>query len=314
MGITTLLAVASVVVVGILIGILAKYMPLTGDPAGRMQLWKACFLLAYLIATTSIALYVVAQLWAAEPQEKPSASIEEPKCEGVAPSAPPSITALDPAEIYIGSSRATIRILGCNFSKDIRVTFGGAERLPQVVDAHQLVVPLVNSDFGAPGDVVVGITPGAGTVPAAPAQAKVLQVKSGYLIKGDLYLLGTAYSISQEVRLLLLVLLTGALGSCVYGLKSLADYIGDKMLHESWFTYYLVQPFKGAGIALIFYVVLRAGFLAGVNADAKAVNPYGISAIAALVGVFSDKAFGKLREVFTTMFNSKDTRTGAIDK
>jgi len=129
---------------------------------------------------------------------------------------------------------------------------------------------------------------------------------------GDPHLFGRESPVSQELRLLLLVLVTGALGSSVYALKSLADYIGECKLQESWFTFYLVQPWEGAGIAFIFYVVLRGGFFAGVNSDFKTVNAYGLSAMAALVGIFSDIAFGKLREVFEIMFKPTDTRSGGI--
>ena len=92
------------------------------------------------------------------------------------------------------------------------------------------------------------------------------------------------FQISQELQLLLLVLFSGALGSSVYAMKSLADYRGAGKLYGCWYNFYFIQPLEGAGIALIFYFAVRGGFLAGTGADIKAVNPFGMCAIAALVG------------------------------
>ena len=47
---------------------------------------------------------------------------------------------------------------------------------------------------------------------------------------------------------------------------------------------------------------IRAGFLANTNTDAKAINPFGFVAVAALVGMFSDKAILKLGDVFNALF------------
>src|ERR1022692_3276700 len=118
--------------------------------------------------------------------------------------------------------------------------------------------------------------------------------------------------ISQEVQLLLMVLFTGALGSCVYALKSMADYEGDGKLYVTWFKFYLIQPFEGAGIAFLLYLVVRGGFLAGANADVKTVNQFGMCAIAGLAGAFSDTAFLKLREVFQSLFKPQDDRGGKL--
>jgi hypothetical protein len=118
--------------------------------------------------------------------------------------------------------------------------------------------------------------------------------------------------ISLEVQLLLLVLFTGAFGSCVYALKSLADYRGDDKLYTSWFAYYIIQPFEGAGVAFLFYLLIRGGFLVGTTADVKTVNLFVVCAIAGLVGAFSDTALMKLREVFQGLFQPKDDRGGKL--
>jgi hypothetical protein len=137
-------------------------------------------------------------------------------------------------------------------------------------------------------------------------------VEAAGSISGEWRVFGCRIKIRQEPRLILLVLFTGAFGACMSGLPSLADYLGERKLVESWFTFYLARPFVGGGIAFIFYLVIRGGFLAGTNADPAAVNPFGLAALAALVGMFSDKALLKLGEVFSTLFKADDTRSDKL--
>jgi len=110
-----------------------------------------------------------------------------------------------------------------------------------------------------------------------------------------------------ETRLLLLVMLVGAIGSYVHAASSFVDYLGNRTLISSWVWWYLLRPFIGMMLALIFYFVFRGGFITGgVNqggdAAASFINPFGIAALAGLVGMFSKVATDKLNEVFTTLF------------
>lgn len=110
---------------------------------------------------------------------------------------------------------------------------------------------------------------------------------------------------TPEVRLILLVLVVGTLGSAVHAITSLVDYIGNKKFVESWTLWYLMRPFVGMSLALIFYFVVRAGFItAQTTNDSSAVNPFGIATLAALAGMFSKQATDKLNEVFTTFFKT----------
>src|ERR1700732_5015485 len=69
----------------------------------------------------------------------------------------------------------------------------------------------------------------------------------------------------------------------------------------------------GMAMGLVFYAVLRGGFLAGTPADANVVNPFGVLAIGALVGMFSDKAAQKLKEIFEVVFRAQDERSGKLN-
>ena len=120
-------------------------------------------------------------------------------------------------------------------------------------------------------------------------------------------LFGKEFQPTLEVRLLLLVMLAGAIGSYVHATSSLVDYLGNRTLISSWVWWYLLRPFIGLMLALIFYFVFRGGFItAGVNAGGEGaaayINPFGVAALAGLVGMFSKVAADKLNEVFITLF------------
>jgi len=124
------------------------------------------------------------------------------------------------------------------------------------------------------------------------------------------WLFGKKFQPTLEVRLLLLVLLAGAIGSYVHASSSFVDYLGNRTLISSWVWWYLLRPFIGMMLALLFYFVFRGGFItAGVNqggeAAASFINPFGIAAMAGLVGMFSKVAADKLNEVFLTLFAPK---------
>jgi len=102
--------------------------------------------------------------------------------------------------------------------------------------------------------------------------------------------------------------MAGALGSFIHGLQSLVDFAGNSELKSRWTWWYIARPFLGIAIALVFYAALRGGMLAGTPASVKDVNPYGIFTIAALAGMFTDKATQKLAEVFDVLVKVDDKR------
>ena len=107
-----------------------------------------------------------------------------------------------------------------------------------------------------------------------------------------------------ETSLLVLVIVIGGLGATLHGLTSAAAYIGNKTFDKNWVTWYFVRPFVGGVLAVLFYFVVRAGFIK--NFDA-AGDRYVIIALSGLVGLFSKNALQKLSDVFETLFlSSKD--------
>jgi hypothetical protein len=61
--------------------------------------------------------------------------------------------------------------------------------------------------------------------------------------------------------------------------------------------------FIGASLALIFYFALRGGLLTA-GAGASNISPFGVTAVAAMVGLLSKQATDKLSEVFDPLFRS----------
>ena len=117
--------------------------------------------------------------------------------------------------------------------------------------------------------------------------------------------------VHAETRLLLLVMLAGALGSLMHSLRSLYWYTGTREMVWSWAAFYVLLPFTGAILAVIFYFVVRGGFFSP-DASFQNTSPFGFAALSALVGLFSPQATLKLKEVAETIFTKpgagKDTK------
>ena len=109
-------------------------------------------------------------------------------------------------------------------------------------------------------------------------------------------ILGYTFFLWDEQILLLLVILGGALGSLVHCLRSVYWYVGNRSLIKSWIAMYLMMPFAGAALALVFYLLIRGGFFSP-TATFEQTSPFGFSAFAALIGMFSTQAVLKLKDV-----------------
>jgi hypothetical protein len=106
----------------------------------------------------------------------------------------------------------------------------------------------------------------------------------------------TRISMSVELRLLAVVALTGALGGQIHVLRSFAWYVGNRQLKLSWLMQYFLTPFVAASLALVFYFVVRAGFISA-DASVASNNVYGFAGLAGLVGLFSSMAVNKLKHM-----------------
>jgi hypothetical protein len=113
------------------------------------------------------------------------------------------------------------------------------------------------------------------------------------------------WNIADEVRLLMLVIVAGALGSLVHGLRSVYWYVGQRELVWSWIAKYLMLPFTGSVLAVLFYFVVRGGFFSP-EAGFAETSPFGFAALAAMVGMFSEQAVLKLKEISETLLSKPE--------
>ncbi|MCW4030737.1 MAG: hypothetical protein NWE80_00045 [Candidatus Bathyarchaeota archaeon] len=111
-------------------------------------------------------------------------------------------------------------------------------------------------------------------------------------------------NLNAELTMILIVISAGAIGAFIQSLGSIAFHRAKKDLTEEWAAWYVTRPLIGAGLALAIYLVLRAGFI-GVGTDASSINIFGTAAIAAISGMFTDKATTKLKEVANTILKSE---------
>jgi hypothetical protein len=106
--------------------------------------------------------------------------------------------------------------------------------------------------------------------------------------------------VPEGVRTLLLMMIVGALGSLIHVFRSFYWYVGNRSLTNSWITMYIILPFNGAGLAVLFYLIIRGSL--PVQAPINPTSLDGYAAIAALVGMFSQEAIAKLKQIAGAVF------------
>ena len=109
------------------------------------------------------------------------------------------------------------------------------------------------------------------------------------------------FNLLTETALIVLTAVMGGIGATVFIAVSFSDYVGNRRFERTWLWFYLVRFFVGPALAVIFYFTLRGGFLA-TSSSGSDINPYGVAAMAGLVGLFSKQAGDKLHQVFDALF------------
>ncbi len=89
---------------------------------------------------------------------------------------------------------------------------------------------------------------------------------------------------NRGVRLVLLSLLFGVLGAATRETLSLTAWRSRRKLERSYALWYLSRPVVGGALAIITYMILRAGLISGGPAN---VSDFGVVSISALVGIMS---------------------------
>jgi hypothetical protein len=114
-------------------------------------------------------------------------------------------------------------------------------------------------------------------------------------------------NLSFHLRMLLLVLLAGGLGSYIHVATSFSYHIAKRDFEPHWYWWYWMRIPIGATLALVFIMIIEGGLFvapAG-NNDATPITSIGI---AALIGLFSRHALEKLSDIFDVIFNPREKK------
>lgn len=112
---------------------------------------------------------------------------------------------------------------------------------------------------------------------------------------------GFTYKACADQRtIFLLVLLAGALGGTLHSIRSFYFYVGNRDFKWSWVPMYGFRPLTGAALACIFFICVNGGI---VNSQSPS-NRLWIVGLAALVGLFSQQGFEKLKKIFEAIFTT----------
>lgn len=109
--------------------------------------------------------------------------------------------------------------------------------------------------------------------------------------------------LAPERRYLIVVVIVGAIGSFIHLATSFADFAGNRRLVRSWIWWYMLRPFIGIALALMFYFSFRGGLMTTGSGTAD-LSVYGIAAMSGLAGMFSKQVTDKLREICDTAFTA----------
>jgi hypothetical protein len=109
--------------------------------------------------------------------------------------------------------------------------------------------------------------------------------------------------LSKTTGLMVLAGVSGALGGWTTAIRLFAFWAGERKLKATWPWWFGNRVLGGAALALVVYLLIRAGLFGSESATGD-VNPYGTTAFAALVGLFTRQAMTKLQAVFDTLFQT----------
>ena len=261
--------------------------PVTGEsPGGRpMGATGIALITVYLVLVTIVVFHSLVVLWPPnrEVLDNDTQAILErlDKLEGrqPAPKAQPEETGTEPTTTEVPG---TTEPPGSDFEQAL-----GTDAAP------------MGSDLGGGS---------ASTAPAKPKKAEPKKAEpqeeeecaDGEQLHAELFWC-LDICLSNEERLFLIVMFAGALGGLVHTFRSFFWYAGCRRLVLSWTGFYITLPILGATMATVFYLAVRGGFFSP-QSEISDTSPFGFAALAALVGMFTEQAAEKLKQVTETLF------------
>jgi len=117
-------------------------------------------------------------------------------------------------------------------------------------------------------------------------------------------ILNSKFYIGPETLLLFVMMISGAMGACVFSLWGASSHLSrNDFDYEKWKMWYFTRPFVGAGLALFFYLLIRGGLLT-IGAEFMTLNLVVIAGLSGLVGMFAEQAILKLNELADATFGA----------
>jgi hypothetical protein len=110
-----------------------------------------------------------------------------------------------------------------------------------------------------------------------------------------------------HLRMLVLVLLAGGLGSYIHVATSFSYHIAKGDFEPHWYWWYWMRIPIGATLALVTLMIIEGQLFVPPTANSDAA-PFTTIGIAALIGLFSRHAVEKLRDIFDVVFNPREKR------
>jgi hypothetical protein len=105
--------------------------------------------------------------------------------------------------------------------------------------------------------------------------------------------LGLAFAPQQTTVLLIIVILTSVIGSAAALGLTFSHRLGYNKLEKGWGWWYVTRPFTAAGIGVLAYALVQAGFFgAGSTSNSDLLAA---ATIGGLAGLFTDQLLQKMR-------------------
>jgi hypothetical protein len=168
-----------------------------------------------------------------------------------------------------------VKISGSGFADKAAVKFGDAP----AVDVKYVDPTTIQATVPAHGEGAVDVSVQVGS-------------STGTLPKGFTYT-----ACPGQSTIILLVLLAGALGGTLHSIRSFYAYVGNRELRWSWVPMYAFRPLTGAALAFIFFLCVTGA----VGNWQSSPNRFWIVGLSALVGLFSQQGFEKLKQIVDTI-------------
>lgn len=113
---------------------------------------------------------------------------------------------------------------------------------------------------------------------------------------------GSQVTLGPETLVVIIMILAGMVGACIFSFYAISLHLAAQNdFKAKWFSWYLLRPPSGGGLALIAYVLIRAGIFT-MGSDLKTINFLGVASIAFLVGLFTEHFMVKLHAIADETF------------